>query len=83
LNQGLGTFTINNQLLLTLLSGAQLGMAIPSQVIPSSQQAQQRKQATQIVAQPPLLLDFTTGNASQTVHFDDNSNMFATGALPN
>jgi hypothetical protein len=82
LNNALGSFEISNQLLLTLMSGAQLGMALPSQTIPDFQVDQpQERIVAAVTVQPPLLLDFSTGDASQTVHFDDQSNFFVPGAL--
>ncbi|MCZ3378394.1 hypothetical protein [Rhizobium sp. AG207R] len=83
LNNGQGSFQINNEIMLTLLGGVELGMAIPSQIIPDSQsQSQHERNASQITAQPPLILDFNTSNAAQTVHFDDQNNMFVVGSLP-
>lgn len=83
LNNGLGSFQFSNQILLTLLGGAQTGMAVPSQVIPGIQSKQKRKRSVpQISVQPPLILDFTSSNATQTVHFNDLNNQFINGALP-
>ena len=83
LNNALGSFEISNQLLLTLMSGAQLGMALPSQTIPNFQVNQRRKRSVAAVTvQPPLLLDFRTGNAAtQTVHFNDQTGSFVQGSL--
>ncbi|TDH38182.1 hypothetical protein E2A64_03410 [Pseudohoeflea suaedae] len=81
LNNGLGSFTINNQVLLTVLSGAQVGMAVPNQVLPNLSVASKRSRSfSQISGQPPLLLDFSV-TTSQTVHFDDQSAQFQTGPL--
>ena len=83
LTNGLGSFEISNQMLLTLMSGAQLGMALPSQVIPNFQVNQRRKRSVAAVTvQPPLLLDFSAGNAAaQTVHFNDQTGSFVQGSL--
>lgn len=83
LTNGLGSFEISNQMLLTLMSGAQLGMALPSQVIPNFQVNQRRKRAVAAVTvQPPLILDFSAGNAAtQTVHFNDQTGSFVQGSL--
>ena len=83
LTNGLGSFEISNQMLLTLMSGAQLGMALPSQVIPNFQVNQRRKRSVAAVTvQPPLLLDFSAGNAAaQTVHFNDQTGSFVLGSL--
>lgn len=83
LTNGLGSFEISNQMLLTLMSGAQLGMALPSQVIPNFQVNQRRKRSVAAVTvQPPLLLDFSAGNAAaQTVHFNDQTGSFVPGSL--
>ncbi|WP_394689827.1 hypothetical protein [Hoeflea sp.] len=81
LNSVLGSFTISGQLLLTLLGGAQAGMALPTQTIPSFGTVQKRSIPQVAVAQP-LLLDFTASNNSQTVHFNDQSNTFIKGGLP-
>lgn len=80
LANGQGSFQISNKFILTLLGGAQLGMAIPSQVIPGFN-AQSKQFISQVTAQPPLLLDFTTTNASQTVYFDDQQNVFVIGSM--
>ncbi|RCS22601.1 hypothetical protein DUT91_17100 [Phyllobacterium salinisoli] len=83
LNNGQGSFQINNEIMLTLLGGVQLGMAIPSQIIPDFQsQSQHERNTSQITAQPPLILDFNTSSATQFVHFDDQNNMFVVGSLP-
>ncbi|KXF75283.1 hypothetical protein ATN84_18605 [Paramesorhizobium deserti] len=83
LNNGQGSFQINNEIMLTLLGGVQLGMAIPSQIIPDFQsQSQHERSTSQITAQPPLILDFNTGSVTQLVHFDDQNNMFVVGSLP-
>ncbi|MCZ4287817.1 hypothetical protein [Hoeflea alexandrii] len=83
LTNGLGSFEISNQMLLTLMSGAQLGMALPSQVIPNFQVNQRRKRnVAAVTVQPPLLLDFSAGNAAaQTVHFNDQTGSFVPGSL--
>lgn len=82
LNNGLGTFEISNQMLLTLLGGAELGMALPSPTIPNFQVKKRRKRSiAAVTVQPPLLLDFSTGDASQTVHFDDQTGSFVQGSL--
>jgi len=82
LANGLGSFQIENKIILTLLSGAQVGMAIPTPVIPNMSTTANKKRNAAVVAQPPLTLDFTAANPTQTVHFDDVSNVFVTGALP-
>jgi tRNA A37 threonylcarbamoyladenosine synthetase subunit TsaC/SUA5/YrdC len=83
LNNGQGSFQISNEIMLTLLGGVQPGMAIPSQIIPDFQsKSQHERNTSQITAQPPLILDFNTSNATQTVHFDDQNNMFVLGSLP-
>lgn len=83
LNNGQGSFQFSNQILLTLLGGAEIGMAVPSQAFPGVKSKQHRKRSVpQITIQPPLILDFTAANASQTVHFDDQMNVFVNGALP-
>lgn len=83
LNNGLGSFQIGSQMVLTLMGGAQTGMAVPSQVIPGLQSKQHRKRTVpQVSVQPPLMLDFSVANAAQTVHFDNLNNAFENGALP-
>ncbi|MFK3780184.1 hypothetical protein [Agrobacterium sp. NPDC089420] len=80
---GLGSFEIGNAIMLTLLSGAEAGLVIPSQVLPNyAAGARKAQSSSQIAAQPPLILDFSSSNAAQTVHFDDQSNMFVAGGLP-
>lgn len=82
LQNGLGSFEVANKVMLTLLGGAQLGMALPSQTIPNFSQHQIRKRSIPAVSvQPPLMLDFTAGNANQTVHFDDQNSVFVNGGL--
>lgn len=82
LQKGLASFQMSNTMLLTLLGGAQLGMALPSQTIPGFQQHQVHKRSIPAVSvQPPLLLDFTAGNTSRTVHYDDLNNTFVEGPL--
>lgn len=82
LQSGLGSFEVANKMMLTLLGGAQLGMALPSQTIPDFAQHRTRKRSIPAVSvQPPLMLDFTTGNATQTVHFDDQNGVFVNGGL--
>lgn len=80
LNHGQGSFQISNKFILTLLGGAQIGMAIPNQAIPDFNSQSKKSMSQQITAQPPLLLDFTS-NTEQTVHFDDQQNIFVTGDL--
>lgn len=80
LNNGLGTFQVSNRILLTLLSGAETGMAIPSQVIPNFRTSRKRS-ISQITAQPGLILDFSANKATQTVHYDDLNGQFVAGAL--
>ena len=81
LNNGQGSFPISNQVLLTIMSGAQVGMAVPNQVLPNlSFHSRRKRSVSQISGQPPLLLDFGT-NASQTVHFNDQTAEFQTGPL--
>lgn len=83
LNNGLGTFQISNTVMLTLLGDAQEGMVIPTKVVPSfPARSINMIGPTGITAQPPLILKFTDGNASQTAHFDDQANVFVAGALP-
>jgi hypothetical protein len=77
---GLGSFETGNEIMLTLLSGAEAGMVIPSQVLPNY--ATGARSSSQITAQPPLILNFSSSNAAQTVHFDDQNNMFVIGSLP-
>ncbi|MEP3295501.1 MAG: hypothetical protein ABJO27_03265 [Pseudoruegeria sp.] len=79
LNGGMGSFQISNQIMLTLLGGAQLGMAIPSQAIPNFESQSRSTLISQITAQPPLLLDFTAENPSQTATFNDQTNTFIAG----
>ncbi len=80
LNGILGSFEISGQILLTLLGGAQSGMALPSQAIPGSH-AMRKRSIPLVTVSQPLLLDFTASNNSQTVHFNDQSNTFIKGPL--
>lgn len=83
LPSGLGSFETENEIMLTLLSGAEAGMVIPSQVLPNYAASTHKAQSsTQIAAQSPLILDFSSSKATQTVHFDDQNNMFVLGGLP-
>lgn len=78
LNGGLGTFSIDNQILLTLLSGAQVGMAIPTRAFPNFPVASARAKMpeSRIAAQTPLLLEFSSGNPTQTAYFNSNAGVF-------
>lgn len=80
LNGVLGSFEISGQIWLTLLGGAQSGMALPSQTIPGSH-AMRKRSIPLVTVSQPLLLDFTASNNSQTVHFNDQSNTFIKGSL--
>ena len=80
LNSGLGTFPIADQVLLTVMSGAEVGMALPKEVLPNLS-IYSRQVAPQISGQPPLLIDFSASTTSQTVHFDDESATFRPGEL--
>lgn len=82
LPNGLGSFEIGNEIMLTLLGGAEQGMAIPSQVIPNfSATKRKARNVPQITAQAPLILNFSASNPSQTVHFDDQNAVFVAGSL--
>ncbi|MEM5473245.1 hypothetical protein WNZ14_16060 [Hoeflea sp. AS60] len=83
LANGLGSFEISNQILLTLLGNAQLGMALPSDAIPNFKVSRMRKRSMAVVTvQPPLILDFDASHAAQNVHFDDQNGSFVAGPLP-
>lgn len=83
LNNGQGSFQISNQVMLTLLGGAQVGMALPTQVFPGSQtKFSPFISFYQVTVQRPLTLDFSAATPSQTVHFDDQASMFVVGSLP-
>ncbi|HWU62055.1 MAG TPA: hypothetical protein VN112_08545 [Ensifer sp.] len=82
LPNGLGTLQFGMEIMLTLLSGTRVGMVIPSQAIPGySTTTRLPQSAHQIAAQPPLVLNFSAGSATQTVHFDTANNVFVTGSL--
>ena len=80
LNGGQGTFQISNQFWLTLLGNTLVGMAVPTPAIPDPPPFFSNfALAVAITAQPPLALDFSNSNATQTVHYDDTQNVFVAG----
>lgn len=82
LPNGLGSFEIENRIMLTLLSGASVGMVIPAQVLPQRSTPAAKAPNAFVAAQPPLILDFSAATPTQTAHFDDVNDVFVAGALP-
>lgn len=71
LYNGLGTFPISSSFCLTALSSCpNVGYVIPKNTIPDT-----RVEIYSIVAQPALLLDFSTSH-TQVVQYDDTNNQF-------
>nr|WP_316656408.1 hypothetical protein [uncultured Gellertiella sp.] len=79
LNNGLATFQISTQILLTVMGGAAVGMAIPNEAFPDYAQMNYiAVDASTVTAQIPLLMTFTASNPSQTARFDDLNCQFVT-----
>ncbi|MCJ8507383.1 hypothetical protein MUU53_05580 [Rhizobium lemnae] len=74
--QGLATFWPTNDIMITVMSGAAVGMAVPTYSFPDFSASYDNRLTGQVTIQPPLILSFSASNATQSIIFNDTTCQF-------
>lgn len=73
---GLGTFSVSNQIMVTLMTGAEVGMAVPTGAFPGLGSISKKRTVPQVTVQPPLFLTFSASNSIQSICLNDQNCQF-------
>ncbi|WP_137134243.1 hypothetical protein [Rhizobium sp. FKY42] len=74
--QGLATLWPTNDIMVTVMSGAAVGMAVPTYAFPQFSAIYDKRLTGQVTVQPPIVLSFSASNATQSVKFDNTTGQF-------
>ena len=74
--QGLATFWPTNDIMVTVMSGAAVGMAVPTYAFPQFSAEYDKRLAGQVTVQPPIVLSFSASDATQSIKYNDAAGQF-------
>jgi hypothetical protein len=74
--QGLATFWPTNDIMVTVMSNAAVGMAVPTYAFPPSSATCDISLAEGVTVQPPITLSFSASDATQSITYRDAKGQF-------